>query len=1143
MSQHPSWNSLHRIAAAAAIVICAPALAQNTTSSLGGRVTDDAGKPIGGARVTIVHVESGSVANATTDAEGRYSARGLRVGGPYTVTFAVRGFSEKQEGVYLQLAEAQALDMVLPVPVTRVTVTGQGVSDKINSSVMGTGTNISSRDLTALASIQRNLQDYARTDPRLSQTDKERGEISAMGQNSRFNRITVDGVNISDSFGLEANNLPTAKQPISIDAIQSVQVNVANYDVTQKGYTGANINAVTKSGTNEFHGALYYVYRDNNGVGQRFSRTAGTYSDFTPFKEDTKGLNLGGPIIKDKLFFFASYEESKSNRAQPDFGPAGSNLTNVGISQTAIANLTNVAKTQYNIDIGTIGGSSLQNVKDSLLRVDWNINEQHRANLRLARTEQSETNNGSFSGYNITGLQLTSNWFTQQKKIDTVVGQWFADWTSDFSTELKLSNRDYHSVPIPFSQLPAMALRITGPAPAESIGTVNTGTRFLNFGTERSRHFNILDTKTIDGYLGGTWTRGAHEFKFGGDVQSNKVFNAFFQDTFGNYTFACLNSSASLTYSFGAINCATATSAQNEAAAIENFAKGRPSAYQVQVPVPGGSLDNGIAKWTLTDTGVFLQDTWAVNKALNIVGGVRVDTLSTSDKPLFNAAAAAPTVAGSVSGTTVVRNGGGFGLDNSQTVDGKNLLQPRIGFNYSIISESKLKSQVRGGVGLFQGEAANVWLSNPYSNTGVTTRIIGCGIAGFNACTSASGQLNVDPKNPPTTFSGNPPAANVDFIASGLSQPSVWKGNLAYDTELPGGMVAGVEWLRPKVRTGIYYQHLNLGAPTRIGPDGRELYFTPQSYSPACWTSTGTLLVTGACAGGRSRALSNPLFNNVLLAKDSGKGGGDAVTFSLGNPARGSGVNWQVAYTRTDATEVSPLTSSVSNSNFNARSIFNPNENVDANSAYLVRDRFSASATWSKAFISDYKSTVGLFFEARRGKTYSWTYANDVNGDGVSGNDLMYIPKAPQSGEVVFGGDTAASHPNEDRFWAIVANFPDLDSARGRVVPRNGSFAPWVNQFDMRFSQELPGFFPKQKGVLTFDILNVGNLLNKSWGRINEIAFASAGGQRRTFVNVGGLDASGRYVYYVQPAADDLTLRQVKGESQWALQMTLKYEF
>jgi len=1124
---NPNWMAFSRsaVSAAVAIVIAAPVLAQNTTSAVGGRIVGTDGSGVAGANIAILHTESGSLTNATTDAQGRYLARGLRVGGPYTITISKAGLTEKREGVFLALAETFALDATLGAPVTTITITGQGTgSDKFNRSAMGAGTNIGSRELNAQASIQRNLQDYARSDPRLAQTDKSRGEISAAGQNSRFNSITIDGVKTNDTFGLEANNLPTAKQPISIDAIQSVQVNVSNYDATQKGYTGANINAVTKSGTNEFKGSLYYVWRDSDWAGLRFDRGTGRYSNTPAFQESTRGFTLGGPIVQDKLFFFTSYEELKSSRTSPAFGPFGGTLTNVGISSNLISDVSQSARDTYGIDLGTsqVPGGQALTVKDTLIKLDWNINDDHRASLRYSKTEQSDP---IFPNFGATALSLSSNWYSQEKVLETLVGQWFADWTSTFSTEFKVSRREYDSVPLNNARLPQVTFAVTGPLPN---GTASTATRNLVGGTERSRHFNELRTKTDDVYLGANWQLGDHELKFGADVSRNEIYNAFLQDTFGNYTFRCVNSTASYTYTFApTVTCATA--AEVEQAIVENFERGRPFSYQVQVPLAGKTLADGAATWTLVETGAYLQDTWTVNKQLTLLGGVRIDSQNVNEKPTFNPTAAAAPGVDPVTG----RANGGFGLDNTATLDGEKLVQPRFGFNYNFGTERK--TQLRGGFGLFQGAAASVWLSNPFSNTGATTRIVGCG-GSFAACDPLGGTFSANPDTQPTTFSGAAPAANVDFVEKGMGQPSVWKMNLAFEHELPwSGLVAGAELLYTKTEQGIYYQHLNLGAPTAVGTDGRALYYNAAAYATSCWSGSGA-----ACSGARTRSLSNAAFNNVLLARETGKGGGSSLTLSLSQPVR-DGLSWGAAYTRTAAKEVSPLTSSTSSSNWGGRAVFDPNEEVSSNSSYLVRDRVNASLTFAKPlFDSRLRTSVGLFYEGRTGKAYSWTFNNDLNGDGIAGNDLMYIPKEQGSGEVVFTGQGEAA------FWNVVNAYPDLSGSRGGVVKRNNSFAPFVNTFDMRLSQELPGFTSKHKASVTFDIFNIGNLLNKRWGRTNEIEFEGAtgrgGGAARSFVNFAGLDASGKYIYNVVNVEDYIT-RQTSGESQWSAQITLKYEF
>jgi outer membrane receptor protein involved in Fe transport len=1132
---------LTKLALALSIALAAaPSFAQNTTSAIGGRISGVDGKPAGGAVVTIVHTESGSVTNVVTDAEGRYVQRGLRTGGPYTITITKNGVTEKREGVFIQLAETAAVDATLGAPMQTVTVTGSaGRSEKFSRSNMGTGTNIGAAEIATQASIQRNLQDYARADPRVSQTDKERGEISVAGQNSRYNSMTIDGVAVNDTFGLEANGSPTARQPISIEAIQSVQVNVANYDVTQKGYTGANINAVTKSGTNTWKGGAYYTFRNDSMAGQRYNNTNDTYSDPAPFKETTKGLWASGPLVKDKLFFFVLSEESNSSRTAPAFGPLGSPLTNVGITQSLIKGAQDIAKNTYNTDIGTLNvpdGLALIS-REQMFKVDWNINENHRASVRYATTTQSEP---QFPSISATGVTLDSMFYSQGKSIETLVGQVFSDWTPNFSTEFKASSRDYDSVPKNNARLPSIGLNLTGALPADAAAGVPANSRFLNFGTELSRQRNILGTKTKDLYAGANWTVGDHEIKFGADYTKNEVYNAFLQNINGNYTFACI---ANIAYSFGSIsNCSTATAAQIEAAVLENFKRGRPSSYTVQVPVPGGSLDSAVAQFAVKDTGLFVQDTWNVTSQLTVSAGVRVDKSKVDNTPLRNTAAAQAVIPGNPA--TGVRQSGGFGYDNTVTIDGTSLVQPRFGFNYRFPEARAM--QIRGGAGLFQGAAATVWMSNPFSNPGVATRIINCTTSTAVKCPTTDGNFSFNPDAQPI-IAGVTPASNIDFLDPNLRQPSILKANLAFDTELPwGGIVFGAEYLHTKNKDSIYYESLNLGAATSTGSDGRQMFYNASGRNPNCYNvgSTGsvTLVTTGGCAV-TNKALSNLSYGTALMAKKTDLGDANLLTMSFSRPMT-KGLGWSVAYTRTDATEVSPLTSSTSSSNFSGRSIFNPNENNAANSNYLVKDRVNALVNWQHKFFGEFKTTFGMFYEGRSGKPYSWTINNDLNGDGLAGNDLMYIPKAPGSGEVSFYGvDAAARAAAEAQFWTYVNADKDLRNAAGGVVGRNTSFAPWTNSFDLRIAQEIPGFFKGNKGTISLDVLNFGNLLNKKWGRINEVGFQANGGLARSFVDYVGIDAAGKYIYAVRPQVESYDVRQQKGESQWAIQATVKYEF
>ena len=1133
---------LTKLALALSVALAAaPSFAQNTTSAIGGRISASSGAPAAGAQVTITHVESGSVSNVVTDAEGRYVARGLRVGGPYTITITKDGVSETRDNVFTDLAQTAEIDATLGQKIQTVAVTGNAARAEIFSrSAMGAGTSISNTELQTQASIQRNLQDYARIDPRVSQTDKDRGEISVAGQNSRYNSMTIDGVAINDTFGLEANGSPTARQPISIEAIQSVQVNVANYDVTQKGYTGANINAVTKSGTNTYRGGAYYVFRNDTMSGDRYNPITDVYSDPPKSKETTKGLWASGPLIQDKLFIYALAENFESSRSSPDFGPIGSGAgTTVGISQSAIDAARTIAQNTYGLDIGTTAvptGSKLTS-KERMVKFDWNITDEHRANLRYAKTEQAEP---FYPGFSNTGVGLSSSFYNQGKSIETVVAQLFSDWTPTFSTELKFSTRDYESVPVNATQTPSLALQFTGALPAGAPSGLSTANRFLNFGTEFSRHNNVLRNDTKDMYAGANWVVGDHELKFGVDQTKNKVYNAFLQGIFGSYTFACLDSNDANFYSFGALpSCANAGADRVQQAVLENFQRGRPLSYSVQRALSGASLNDAIAQFETKNTGLFLQDTWAVNDQLTLTYGVRYDKNGVSGRPLANVAAAQPLVAGNPA--TGARQTGGFGLDNTQTIDGTDLVQPRFGFNYRF-DKSPNPTQLRGGVGLFQGAAATVWQSNPFSGSGAATATISCSGTGATRCPTTGGLISVDPNNQPNV-AGAIPAADVNFLDPSFRQPSIWKANLAFDTELPWyGLVFSGEALYTKNKNGIYYEHLNLGAATRTGSDGRQLFWNAQGLNPACYgVSNGSANLISSC-GAVNRSLNNRSFNNVLVARDTDKGDAKVLTASVSKPMS-KGFGWSVAYTYTDATEVSPLTSSVANSNFNGRSVFNPNEEVAATSSYAIKNRINALANFQKKFFGAYNTRLGVFYEGREGRPYSWTFNNDMNGDNLAGNDLMYIPTAFGSGEVVFYGDTATNHANEQRFWDVVNANKRLHGSAGGVVKRNNSTSEWVNTFDVRISQEIPGFFSRNKATFTLDFMNFGNLLNKKWGRTEEISFQSAGGAARSFVDVAGIDAQGRYIYVVRNDVERQDLKQSKGESQWAIQATLRYEF
>jgi hypothetical protein len=365
------------------------AFAQNTSSSLSGRIVDAAGQPVAGATVEIVHVPSGTSRTVLTDAEGRYSAQGLRVGGPFDVKASGdNGAKAEQDDVFLQLAEETTLNMNLSAPsgateLAGVTVTAVAPGATFQADNKGLSSNISQRELKVIPNPNRSIQDIARTDPHIVLTNVGRGEISALGQNSRYNNITIDAVPTNDSFGLEPNGLPALNQPLSFDAIEEYNISTMNFDVTNKRSVGANVNIVTKSGTNDFHGDVYYAYTNADDL---------TSDDPTDFKgysaKKTYGATFGGPIIQDKLFFFLSYEEAKTLAPGPAFGPIGSGASNiVNISQDDINRIIGIAN-NYGLTPGSLGASDAnQDNKLYLAKLDWNIADGHRASFRYNETK------------------------------------------------------------------------------------------------------------------------------------------------------------------------------------------------------------------------------------------------------------------------------------------------------------------------------------------------------------------------------------------------------------------------------------------------------------------------------------------------------------------------------------------------------------------------------------------------------------------------------------------------------------------------------------------------------------------------------------------------------------------------------------
>ena len=1072
---HPRLRMSKLTLGLVAALAAAPAFAQSTSAGVGGQVMSAAGQPVVGAEVVITHNESGTVSRASTDASGRYNARGLRVGGPYTITITKPGEGTKtEEGVYLNLNQVNTINAALTGDVATLEgVTAYAVaggSEIFSANKMGTGTNLNRDLIEAMPSANRNIQDYMRLDPRISQVSKADGAISAGGQNTRYNAIRIDGIGASDPFGLESNGLPTERQPVSMDAIEEINIDLANYDTTISGGTGAVVNAVTKSGTNDFHGTVYYTYRDKDMVRDRLE---GDKQDFNGFdKETTMGMTLGGPIVKDKLFFFANYE--KYEREAPGIALAD---TPYGTGSITDADIAAVQQHLLGMgyDVGGLGAAdATTEIEEYAIKLDWNINENHRAALRYNKMEQNVMR---FPGLANSTLSLSNYWYAQPKAYETWMGEVFSNWSENFTTEFKASYKDYSSVRVPGVNMPQ--IRINGFGPSNNA---------LLVGTEQNTHANIVESKELSLFGAATWYVGDHTVKFGFDHSDNDLNNFYGRNLNGAYTYRNL----------------------------QDFLAGKaPSNYIVRDPLDG-VRSNVAAAFNLKNTGLFVQDTWAVNYNLSLMAGVRIDMPSYENQGLYNADIHAL-----------------YGYDNTKLVD-SNLVQPRVGFNYTF--DSDRPTQLRGGVGLFGGAAPNVWLAGAYQNTGFNyVEYDPRGSANLGLV-----EFTPDGLNPyiPTAGAGR---QNVDLIEPGTKLPSVWKANLAFDHELPWyGITASAELLLTKVKDGLYFERLDItdgaSGPIAYAPDGRAMYWNAAGLNSA---NSGKYGMENGTNGAVSRGSRPDWVGDVMLLRNTNKGRGAQATFALSKPMTDSWA-WSLGYTYTEATEVSPLASSQNTSNWSGTLINNANENVAYNSRYAIKDRITGTLEFKHNFFGDYATRFGVFYEGRSGRPFSYIYYNDVNGDSATTNDLFYVPNG--YGDVLWTGGAKM----EQAFFEWLANNPELAAYQGQVAPGNGFRSSWVNSFDVRISQELPGFFEGHKSEIALDIMNVGNLLNKDWGLIEDYGFYAT----RRVANYAGIDpATGKYVYNFTGSTDNATVQENNNDkgntavSRWSIMASFKYKF
>lgn len=743
-----------------AALVSAPAFAQGvTTAALNGTVTDSAGESLPGATVIAVHTPSGTRYGVTTRIDGQYDLRNLRVG-PYTVTVSFVGFATQEvTDVNLELSQNRQLDFVLQ---TQDAVLGEAVVTAdgnaiISSSTIGTGTNVSTEEIERLPTITRSLTDFTRLTPQFAQvgSGSEAG-TSVGGTSSRYNNIQVDGAALNDAFGLESSGTPggsSGTQPISLDAVGEFRVAIAPYDVTQGGFTGGNINVITRSGTNTFTGSVYGLGRNESLVG---ANAAG--EEFSEFSDYTYGARFGGPILRDKVFFFGNVELGDVN--QPIVtGFAGDQGAIFDAPREDVEEIQAIFRDQYGRDTGDLGTFDAETVSTKIFgRIDANLNQSNKLVARFNYV-RGRKDDGIFRNRS-NQYQLTDRLYTRQNtntssvvELRSILGQNAANLL-----RASLQTNRQPSV-LEFPAFPSV----------EITGFNEDGNRYtVQAGPDQFRGANNIDANVFELTNDFNYFVGDHVLTLGTSNTYSDFENLFIRNFYGFYAFD----------------------------SIEDFRAGRASEFERNYSAVPGE-DRPLAAFRYANFSLYAQDEWTGIENLKLTGGLRVDMAHYFDEPAQAYAEADGTSFESI-----------FGFDNQEVPNGNPVFQPRFGFNYDLGGENR--TQVRGGTGVFNGSNPAVWISNSFSNDG--SLLGGVSVEGDDV-DGGFIPFRTDPADQYTAvdFGLSEGSAEINFTDPNFKSPTVWRSNLAVDHQLPAGVILTGEVLYSDVVNGVQWQSLNRG--------------------------------------------------------------------------------------------------------------------------------------------------------------------------------------------------------------------------------------------------------------------------------------------------------------------------------------------
>ncbi|WP_176521894.1 TonB-dependent receptor [Longimonas halophila] len=1059
-----------------------------TTATIRGFVTDASGEPLPGANVVAVHEPSGTEYGVSTRSSGTYTIQNARVGGPYTVTASFVGFApQTEEGITLNLGETFQLNFELTeqdIALDELTITADS-DDVMNSERTGAVTSVDPAQVARLPSIDRSTRDLIRTDPRND------GNLSFGGRNWLFNNLSVDGSYFNNPYGLDdpSPGGQANAEPIPFESVEQVQVSVAPFDVRQGGFTGANVNTVTKSGSNEFSGSLYTFYRDENFQGNTVSGNEVIANPDLTFNQT--GFTASGPIVEDKLFFFVNGEISRREDPGTDFVADTDGTVGPGESRVREGVMEDIR--QRMIDVYDYNPGRFQDYLHAtdndklLLKLNWNISTNHDLSLRynyldarrdLGPNPVAISFNGTGRGPNEQSLPFENAGYRINNQLNS------------FALELNSrgdawSNRFFSS----YNRFRDFREPFSTPFPTIEIG--QDGTTYTTVGHEPFSINNILDQDVLQVTNNFSYFAGRHVLTGGANFELFSFFNSFNLFRHGQFGFLEL---------------------PNTFPSVDNFfdetdpsdpADLRGLITPESVPFKGEFIDVG-------QLAFYVQDEYAPGPRLNLTFGLRVDFPLYFTDPVDN-----PFSRGL---TALDENDNPTTVDQSQLPDVTPLWSPRIGFNWDVFGDRT--TQVRGGTGIFTGRIPFVWIGNVISNPG----------ANPNLFSPIPGVGLSEDEIPEDHFTQDGAVLQQSFdlngVVSDFKWPQVWTTNIGIDQRLPGGFIATIEGIYGNDRNAIVMRNFDLGTPSRfLQQDGRP-YF-------------------GAAEGENEL---NPDGAGIYTLDNTNEGYNLNVTAEL-KKEFASGLYTSVAYSYTRA-ESQLKTTEIASALWQELPVQgDPNDPNLANSEFGIRHRISGSANYRHVWGSRdrFATTIGAFFSVAEGNQftvgggnrYSYIYSGDVNGDGSGSNDLIYIPESPD--EI-----TLADPSQWDALDAFIEQDDYLSENRGQIAERFGAVNPWFANLDLRIMQDVAfevGGAP-QRFQLSLDILNVPNLLNSDWG-VRKVARASATSPLEVATDADDnpiFDSDGDPVLnFVGPEStytDDPNLL-----SRWRMQLGIKYIF